>query len=222
MRQFQCRVLVATDLAARGIDAEHIDLVVNMDVARDPATYLHRVGRAGRFGASALAFTIACEGDELTDLRSLVTRTGASVRILTASDYLAVPDQTIQQLEAIWPTLPELEGTGLEGQNVTDGLLTDIEHLPVQTGAPRAPLVKSTMDRRKKSNKKPPKSADPEPDPLEESLSRLSLSEEQQKQDPALRPDLSEWCSAWLAYAAQTKALVQQSEYLRLMSEDFW
>ena len=35
---------------SRGIDAEHVDLVVNMDVPRDSETYLHRIGRAGRFG----------------------------------------------------------------------------------------------------------------------------------------------------------------------------
>ncbi|OQS01403.1 hypothetical protein ACHHYP_01047 [Achlya hypogyna] len=42
------RVLVSTDLTARGIDVDRVNLVINMDLPRDPATYLHRVGRAGR------------------------------------------------------------------------------------------------------------------------------------------------------------------------------
>ncbi len=75
------QVLVATDLAARGIDAEHVDLVVHVDVPRDAATYLHRVGRAGRFGAVGLSACLACEGDELTDLRAIITRTAAQVRV---------------------------------------------------------------------------------------------------------------------------------------------
>ena len=43
---------------SRGIDAEHVDLVVNMDVPRDSETYLHRIGRAGRFGEHHCHFLI--------------------------------------------------------------------------------------------------------------------------------------------------------------------
>ena len=64
LRQYQCKILVATDLAARGIDSEHIDLVIHMDIPKDAATYLHRVGRAGRFGAAALTCTITSEGKQ--------------------------------------------------------------------------------------------------------------------------------------------------------------
>lgn len=50
LRKFKCRVLVSTDLTARGIDVESINIVINMDVPWDCETYLHRIGRAGRFG----------------------------------------------------------------------------------------------------------------------------------------------------------------------------
>ncbi|KAG7401236.1 hypothetical protein PHYBOEH_002420 [Phytophthora boehmeriae] len=49
-RTSSLRVLVSTDLTARGIDVDKVNFVVNLDLPRDPATYLHRVGRTGRFG----------------------------------------------------------------------------------------------------------------------------------------------------------------------------
>ncbi|OQR93193.1 hypothetical protein THRCLA_08514 [Thraustotheca clavata] len=49
-RQFEARIMVSTDLTARGIDVDRVNLVVNLDLPKDPATYLHRVGRAGRYG----------------------------------------------------------------------------------------------------------------------------------------------------------------------------
>ena len=50
LKDFQCRVLVSTDLTCRGIDAEFVDLVINFDVPNCYETYLHRIGRGGRFG----------------------------------------------------------------------------------------------------------------------------------------------------------------------------
>jgi len=50
LTSFQSKILVATDLIARGIDSSNVDLVINMDCPYDWATYLHRIGRAGRFG----------------------------------------------------------------------------------------------------------------------------------------------------------------------------
>ncbi len=52
------RVLVATDVAARGIDVENIVMVVNYDVPRDPEVYVHRVGRTARAGAQGVALTL--------------------------------------------------------------------------------------------------------------------------------------------------------------------
>jgi len=58
-----CSVLVATDVAARGIDIKELDMVVNIDLAKDEATYTHRIGRTGRAGASGHAFTIYSHED---------------------------------------------------------------------------------------------------------------------------------------------------------------
>ncbi|CAH0520409.1 unnamed protein product [Peronospora belbahrii] len=57
-RKTHSRVLVSTDLTARGIDVDKVNFVVNLDLPRDPVTYLHRVGRTGRFGRKGLAVTL--------------------------------------------------------------------------------------------------------------------------------------------------------------------
>ena len=51
-----CRILVTTDLAARGIDASSINLVINCELPWNNATYLHRMGRAGRYGTHGNIF----------------------------------------------------------------------------------------------------------------------------------------------------------------------
>ena len=53
------RVLVATDIAARGIDVKNIGMVLNFDVPNSPEDYVHRIGRTGRAGQSGIAVTIA-------------------------------------------------------------------------------------------------------------------------------------------------------------------
>lgn len=64
LKQFHCRVLISTDLTSRGIDAEKVNLVVNLDVPLDWETYMHRIGRAGRFGTLGLTVTYCCRGEE--------------------------------------------------------------------------------------------------------------------------------------------------------------
>ena len=53
--------LVATDVAARGLHVDNLDLVVNYDLPENPETYVHRIGRTGRTGKSGSAITLACE-----------------------------------------------------------------------------------------------------------------------------------------------------------------
>ena len=59
----QIRVLVATDLAARGIDVDDVSHVINFDLPNIPETYVHRIGRTARAGASGIAFSF-CEEEE--------------------------------------------------------------------------------------------------------------------------------------------------------------
>jgi len=63
-KNFQKRILVATNLFGRGMDIERVNIVFNYDMPEDSDTYLHRVARAGRFGTKGLAITfVSDEGD---------------------------------------------------------------------------------------------------------------------------------------------------------------
>uniref|UniRef100_A0A8C8S852 RNA helicase n=1 Tax=Pelusios castaneus TaxID=367368 RepID=A0A8C8S852_9SAUR len=63
-KDFQRRILVATNLFGRGMDIERVNIVFNYDMPEDSDTYLHRVARAGRFGTKGLAITfVSDEGD---------------------------------------------------------------------------------------------------------------------------------------------------------------
>ena len=57
------KVLVATDVAARGLDIEGMDLVINFDMPRSGDEYVHRIGRTGRAGAEGLAISLICHND---------------------------------------------------------------------------------------------------------------------------------------------------------------
>ena len=69
-RQGRLRILVATDIAARGIDVEGISHVVNFDLPNEPESYVHRIGRTARAGASGTAISL-CDADEMPYLRSI-------------------------------------------------------------------------------------------------------------------------------------------------------
>lgn len=70
------RVLVATDIAARGIDVDGITHVINYDLPNSPETYIHRIGRTARAGASGDAITFCCaeERDALRDIERLIRK----------------------------------------------------------------------------------------------------------------------------------------------------
>jgi ATP-dependent RNA helicase RhlE len=73
----QIKVLVATDIAARGIDIDELTHVINYELPNVPETYVHRIGRTGRAGASgiALSFCDAEEKEYLRDIQKLIAST---------------------------------------------------------------------------------------------------------------------------------------------------
>ncbi len=75
-RRHQVQVLVATDLAARGIDVSAISHIINYDIPPDPYVYVHRIGRTARMGAAGRAITFVTreQGKELTQVEKLVNR----------------------------------------------------------------------------------------------------------------------------------------------------
>merc|ERR1712054_364463 len=63
-RKGSTRVLITTDLLARGIDVQQVSLVVNFDLPTQPENYLHRIGRSGRFGRKGVSINFVCREDE--------------------------------------------------------------------------------------------------------------------------------------------------------------
>jgi ATP-dependent RNA helicase DeaD len=75
-RKHKLRVLVATDLASRGIDVQGISHIINYDFPRDPEIYVHRIGRTARMGAFGAAYSFVSreEGKELTQVEKLINK----------------------------------------------------------------------------------------------------------------------------------------------------
>jgi len=89
LRQFrngQARVLVATDIAARGLDVDAVSHVINYDVPAAPEDYVHRVGRTGRAGNSGKAITIVAPVDELS-MRAIERLTGQQVKRIVPEGF---------------------------------------------------------------------------------------------------------------------------------------
>ena len=85
-------VLVATDIAARGIDVDELSHVVNFEIPNIPETYVHRIGRTGRAGAEGIAISFCNEEDERNYLRDIQRLIRREVPLHTEHDYhLAMP-----------------------------------------------------------------------------------------------------------------------------------
>ena len=82
----ESRVLVATDIAARGIDINELSCVINFDLPNVPETYVHRIGRTGRAGRDGVAVSFCCF-DELDYLKDIEKLTGKRVPVVEEHPY---------------------------------------------------------------------------------------------------------------------------------------
>jgi ATP-dependent RNA helicase RhlE len=82
----QIRILVATDIAARGIDVDDLTHVINYEIPNVPETYVHRIGRTGRAGASGKAISF-CDEEEKEFLRDIQKLIGKKVPIISDHPY---------------------------------------------------------------------------------------------------------------------------------------
>merc|ERR1719187_1220343 len=73
-KEYQSRILVSTNLFGRGVDIERVNIVINYDMPQDSDEYLHRVGRAGRFGTKGLAITFVSTADEGETMKTIQER----------------------------------------------------------------------------------------------------------------------------------------------------
>jgi len=92
------RVLVATDIAARGIDVEGISHVVNYDIPRYAEDYIHRIGRTGRAGASGDAITLVGP-EERQFLKRIETFVGKRLAVAAYPGFVAEPEEASERTE---------------------------------------------------------------------------------------------------------------------------
>lgn len=90
----ETRVLVATDIAARGIDVDDLAYVINFEIPNIPETYVHRIGRTGRAGANGTALSF-CEDEELTYLKDIQRLIGKKIPVINEHPYAIQPDYSV-------------------------------------------------------------------------------------------------------------------------------
>ncbi|NXE69553.1 DDX20 helicase, partial [Calcarius ornatus] len=157
LKQFHCRVLISTDLTSRGIDAEKVNLVINLDVPLDWETYMHRIGRAGRFGTLGLAVTYCCRGEEENTMMKIAQK--CNLQLLPLPE--PIPPGMMEQFEdgqvEVKPAMPTAPVVNC------DTVCPKPEQpvlQPVQNGVPDIPQPPSNLPRDTSSverSKKTPK-----------------------------------------------------------------
>lgn len=80
------RVLVATDIASRGIDIDKLQYVINYDIPNEPETYVHRIGRCGRAGEEGISISI-CEPEENVYIRDIENLTKQKLDVVDANSF---------------------------------------------------------------------------------------------------------------------------------------
>lgn len=80
------RILVATDIAARGIDVDSLEFVVNFELPNVPETYVHRIGRTGRAGAAGTAYSF-CDAEEKAYLKDIQKLINKSIPVVSDHAY---------------------------------------------------------------------------------------------------------------------------------------
>lgn len=136
MRQFrtgQIDHLVATDVAARGLDVENVTHVINYDIPQDPEFYVHRIGRTGRAGKSGVAITLVSPRD-YKQIRLIENLTKTRIR----RDKLpSLADVQERQKEGIRERLQRMLDAGRLAyyRNIVDSLVDDYDPMDIAAAA---------------------------------------------------------------------------------------
>jgi ATP-dependent RNA helicase DeaD len=133
-------ILVATDVAARGIDVDDVDAVINFDIPLDEEYYVHRIGRTGRAGKSGRAFSLVGR-DEKYRFREIQSYTKVRVEkgvIPSFEDIVGI--RKARFIEQLQQTIQESQDLGLY-----DDLLTQLHHAGFSTEQVVGALVKRSM-----------------------------------------------------------------------------
>ncbi len=149
-------ILVATDVAARGIDVSDIDYVINYDIPKMSEYYVHRIGRTGRAGREGNAITLCCGNNQIAEIRRLAQTVKSTISPMAIP---TVADISRSNIDANLVKVREV----LEGQVGTDN--TDMVHTLMDEGYDSVEIAAALMslnfagDIKELADVSPPKSA---------------------------------------------------------------
>ena len=134
-KSHRTRILIATDVAARGIDVENVDAVFNFDIPQDIEFYVHRIGRTARAGKEGKAYTLISGRRQFYQLRDIMASTGAKIVQAEIPSAREIYESRLSQFaaslaESLAQPLPEgeamlhrLTGMGLTAEQVAEAAL---------------------------------------------------------------------------------------------------
>ncbi len=181
-------LLVATDVAARGIDVEHVSHVVNYDVPSAPDSYVHRIGRTGRAGREGVAITLA----EPREHRMLRNIESATKQKITISAVPTVADLRTRRLEATRANLREAIVAGdLEAmRGVVESLASEFDVMDVAAAAVKLVVARESGEGDQREIPTAPTRTSAAARPM--SGPRYSPKERAERAERAERPDRAE------------------------------
>ncbi len=144
-RENQIKVLVATDVAARGLDIDDISHVINYQLPDDPEVYVHRIGRTGRAGKTGIAISLFTprEKRRLREIESFTKQTLTRASLPTAEDIHSLREQKVIELMKVWLGRGRYQREReMVAQLVAEG------HDPLEVAAAALKLARSTEKQR--------------------------------------------------------------------------
>jgi ATP-dependent RNA helicase RhlE len=111
----ETRVLVATDIAARGIDVDEITHVINYELPNEPETYVHRIGRTARAGASGIALSF-CEAEERPYLKDIQKLINQAIPVVEEHPYVSDVTVAPDAKPAARSSKPQARSSNNQGQ----------------------------------------------------------------------------------------------------------
>jgi len=113
------RVLVATDIAARGIDVDDLEYVINFEMSNIPETYVHRIGRTGRAGAKGTAISF-CDAEEKSYLRDVEKLIGKKIKVIDNHPFPLMDNNPVKEKKQPRPKRNPESNRPKKASNVTN------------------------------------------------------------------------------------------------------
>ncbi|MEZ4681220.1 MAG: DEAD/DEAH box helicase [Caldilineaceae bacterium] len=181
-RQNQIKVLVATDVAARGLDIDDISHVFNFDLPLDAETYVHRVGRTGRAGRSGIAISLVTPAEQwrMQRIEKYIRQPVAHAELPTVDEILAKRERSLVEQMEIWLRRGRYRR---ESELVTE--LVEAGHDPWQVAAAALKVARAEEKQR-------PIDHISEVKPVRDTRARSSSRERRSDNHRAPRPERSE------------------------------